>query len=157
MEQPMNPERGDSDAQVSCRISTRSHHGPDRLNLMVQDTIANEDYHIDDDPKCYEEVMQISDNEKWQEATESEMESMKTNKVWTLVEASKDIKPIVCKWVYNKNIGEDGKVETYKARLVAKGYCQKGGIDYDETYSPVAMMKLIRILLAVEAYHDYKI
>ncbi|CAL0305419.1 unnamed protein product [Lupinus luteus] len=61
---------------------------------MVLDTIANEDYHIDDDPKCYEEAMQSLDHEKWQEAMESEMESMKINKVWTLVDASKDIKPI---------------------------------------------------------------
>ncbi|XP_019465386.1 PREDICTED: uncharacterized protein LOC109363584 [Lupinus angustifolius] len=125
MEQPMNLERGDLDAQVSHRRSTRSHHGPDRLNLMVQDTISNEDYHIDDDPKCYEEAMQILDHEKWQEAIKSEMESMKTNKVWTLVEASKDIKPIGCMWVYKKKIGEDGKVETYKAHLVDKGYRQK--------------------------------
>ncbi|KAE9584913.1 hypothetical protein Lalb_Chr25g0283461 [Lupinus albus] len=56
---------------------------------MVLDTIANEDCHIDDDPKCYEEAMQSLDHEKWQVAMESEMESMKTNKVWTLVEASK--------------------------------------------------------------------
>ena len=65
---------------------------------------------------------------------ESEIESMKINKVWTLVEASKDIKPIGCKWVYKKRIGADWKVETYKVCLVAKGYCQKEDIDYDETF-----------------------
>ena len=59
---------------------------------------------------------------------------MKINKVWTLVEASKDIKPIGCKWVYKKKIGADGKVKTYKACLVAKGYCQKEGINYDKTF-----------------------
>jgi len=82
---------------------------------------------------------------------------MKINKVWTLVEASKDIKPIGCEWVYKKKIGADGKVETYKARLVAKGYCQQEGIDYDQTFSPVAMLKSIQILLAIAAYYDYEI
>ena len=56
-----------------------------------------------------------------------------------------------------KNIGADGKVETYKARLVAKGYRQQEGIDYDETFSPVAMLKSIRILLAIATYYDYEI
>ena len=51
----------------------------------------------------------------------------------------------------------DGKVHTYKARLVAKGYRQIQGVDYDETFSPVAMLKSIRILLAIAAYNDYEI
>ncbi|KAL6344314.1 hypothetical protein AAG906_037888 [Vitis piasezkii] len=143
--------------QIPLRRSSRAHRAPDRLNLMVQDDLSNEVYHNDDDPKNYEEAMQSLDRNKWQEAMESEMESMKINKVWTLVEASKDIKPIGCKWVYKKKIGADGKVETYKARLVAKGYRQKEGIDYDETFSPVAMLKSIRILLAIAAYYDYEI
>ena len=50
-----------------------------------------------------------------------------------------------------------GNVITYKARLVAKGYKQRQGIDFDETFSPVAMLKLIRILLVVVAYYDYEI
>ena len=49
------------------------------------------------------------------------------------------------------------KVETYKARLVAKGYRQRYGIDYDETFSPVAMLKSIRIMLALAAHFDYEI
>ena len=48
-------------------------------------------------------------------------------------------------------------METYKARLVAKGYNQKAGIDYEETFSPVAMLKSIRILLSIVAHYDYEI
>ena len=50
-----------------------------------------------------------------------------------------------------------GNVITYKARLVAKGYRQRQGIDYDETLSPVAMLKSIRILLVIDAHCDYEI
>ncbi|RVW18166.1 Retrovirus-related Pol polyprotein from transposon TNT 1-94 [Vitis vinifera] len=87
----------------------------------------------------------------------SEMESMYSNQVWELVEPPKGVKPIGCKWIYKKKRGIDGKVQTYKARLVAKGYTQKEGIDYEETFSPVAMLKSIRILLSIAAYFDYEI
>ena len=51
----------------------------------------------------------------------------------------------------------DGNVHTFKARLVAKGFKQTHGVDYDETFSPLAMLKSIRILLAIVAYYDYEI
>ena len=85
------------------RKSTRVHHAPDRLNLMVLDDTLNEVYHYNDNPRSYEEAMRSLDCQKWKKAMESVMESMKINKVWTLVEASKNIKLIGCKWVYKKN------------------------------------------------------
>ena len=65
--------------------------------------------------------------------------------------------PIECKWIYKRKRRSNGKVETFKARLVAKGYTQKEGINYEETFSPVAMLKSIRILLVVAANLDYEI
>ena len=74
-----------------------------------------------------------------------------------MVDIPEGIKPIGCKWIFKRKRGADGKVETYKARLVAKGYRQHYGIDYDETFSPVAMLKSIRIMLALAAHFDYEI
>ena len=53
--------------------------------------------------------------------------------------------------------GVDSKVETFKARLVAKGFTQNEGIDYEETFSPVAMLKSIQILLSITAHFSYEI
>ncbi|CAL8988191.1 unnamed protein product, partial [Prunus brigantina] len=97
------------------------------------------------------------DSKKWQEAMKSEMDSMYANQVWTLVDPPQGIVPIGNKWIFKRKMGSDGKVETYKARLVAKGYKQREGIDYEETFSPVAMIKSIRILLAIAAHYDYEI
>ncbi|KAL0324648.1 UNVERIFIED_CONTAM: Retrovirus-related Pol polyprotein from transposon RE1 [Sesamum calycinum] len=61
------------------------------------------------------------------------------------------------KWVYKCKIGADGEVTTFKARLVAKGYTQRPGVDFEETFSLIAMAKPKRIMLAITAWYDYKI
>ena len=109
------------------------------------------------DPRTFEEALLDKDSGKWQEAMEIEMDSMRTNEVWTLVDLPPGAKPVGCKWLYKRKLDADGNVATYKARLVAKGYTQRPGIDFEDTFSPVAMPKSIRILLAIAAYHDYEI
>ena len=110
-----------------------------------------------DEPTTYNEVLLNKDSEKWLQAMNSEMDSIYENEVWTLVDPPIGTKPIGCKWVFKKKTDMDGKVSTYKARLVAKGCSQKYCFDYDETFSPVAMLKSIRIILAIAAYYDYEI
>ncbi|RVW76960.1 Retrovirus-related Pol polyprotein from transposon TNT 1-94 [Vitis vinifera] len=85
----------------------------------------------DDDPLTFKMAMDDVDREKWQEAMKLEIESIKR--------------------------GPNGKVETFKARLVVKGFTQKEGVDYEDTFSPVAMLKSIRILLSIAAYYNYEI
>ncbi|KAK8608943.1 hypothetical protein V6N13_025253 [Hibiscus sabdariffa] len=134
------------------------------LNRVPSKSVQKTPYEIwtgkrpnQDEPKTYQEAVSSPDSEKWLEAMRSEMDSMSNNQVWTLVEPPEGIKSIGCKWVFKKKTDMDGNVHTYKGRLVAKGFQQIHGIDYDETFSPVAMFKFIRILLAIAAFHDYEI
>ena len=137
---------------VIPRRSGRIRRPPERYeaNIVVPDT-------NDEDPSSYEEAMMDFDKEKWHEAMNQEMESMYSNSVWELVDLPEGFRPIGNKWIYKRKKGADGKVETYKARLVAKCYTKKEGVDYEETFSPVAMLKSIRILLSMAASLDYEI
>ncbi|KAL0404113.1 UNVERIFIED_CONTAM: Retrovirus-related Pol polyprotein from transposon RE2 [Sesamum radiatum] len=87
------------------------------------------------------------DSDKWLEAMKFEMDSMGSNQVWTLVDPPKGVRPVGYKWVYKRKHGVEGEVTAFKARLVAKGYTQRPGVDFEETYSPVAMVKSIRYCL----------
>ena len=87
----------------------------------------------------------------------SEIGSIYENKVWTSVDFPDDRQSIENKWIFKKKTDADGNVTVYKARLVAKGFRQVQGIDYDETFSSIAMLKIIQILLSIVTALDYKI
>ena len=110
-----------------------------------------------DKPTTYAEAMVSPDSEAWLEAMRSELKSMDENQVWDLVDPPPGVTAIGCKWVFKKKTDVDGNVQIHKARLVAKGYGQVQGINYNKTYSPVAMLKSMRIVLAIAAYFDYEI
>ncbi|KAK8590017.1 hypothetical protein V6N12_024403 [Hibiscus sabdariffa] len=138
------------------RRSTREHHVPKRYGFLV--TTHGDVILVDPDKrKTYQEAVLSPDSKKRLEAMRSEIDSMSVNQVWTLVEPPKGVKLIGCKWDFKKKTDMDGNVQTYKGRLVAKGFRQTHGVDYDETFSPVAMFKYIRILLAIAAFHDSEI
>nr|GEW66848.1 putative retrotransposon protein [Tanacetum cinerariifolium] len=78
--------------------------------------------------------------------------------MWVLhVVLPPNAKVVKSKWIYKKKTDMDGKVHIYKARLVAKGCTQTYGVDTEETFSPVADIRAIRILIAIVAYYDYEI
>ncbi|KAK1615067.1 hypothetical protein QYE76_020584 [Lolium multiflorum] len=157
---PATEEANDNDHETSNetatepRRSTRDRATPDWydpcLNVMIVDN-------NDEDPATYEEAMMSPDSNKWQEAMKSEMGSMYDNKVWTLVELPDSRKAVENKWIFKRKTDADGNITVYKARLVAKGFRQIQGVDYDETFSPVAKLKSVRILLAIAAFFDYEI
>jgi hypothetical protein len=82
------------------------------------------------------------------------MESVLTNGTWEICDFPFGCKPMGCKWIFKKKLKPDGVVDKYKARLVAKGFTQKKGEDDFDTYTPVARLITIRVVIALAASHD---
>ncbi|GJS92613.1 retrovirus-related pol polyprotein from transposon TNT 1-94 [Tanacetum coccineum] len=106
------------------------------------------------EPKNINEALK---DKNWVMAMQEELNQFKTNDVWELVPNPMDMTIIGTKWVYRNKLDENGVVTRNKARLVAQGYNQQEGIDYDETYAPVARLESIRILLAYACALDFKL
>ncbi|KAK1683930.1 hypothetical protein QYE76_044778 [Lolium multiflorum] len=107
------------------------------------------------EPKKVFEALEDSD---WLEAMHEELNNFKRNKVWTLVEKPKGCRNVIgTKWIFKNKQDEFGNVVRNKARLVAQGFSQVEGIDFGETYAPVARLESIRILLAYASHHNFKL
>jgi hypothetical protein len=105
-------------------------------------------------PKCWQVA---KEDPKWKAAMLEELEALKKNKTWELVPLPPGKKAVGCKWVFTVKQSPEGRVERYKARLVAKGYSQTYGIDYDETFAPVAKMSTVRTLVSLAANGGWKL
>ena len=90
-----------------------------------------------------------SKDPNWIEAMDAEIKALEVNNTWILTNLPQDKTSIGCKWVYKIKHRSDGSIERYKARLVARGYTQIEGQDYLDTYSPVAKLTTVRLLLAL--------
>ncbi|KAK1608175.1 hypothetical protein QYE76_031848 [Lolium multiflorum] len=110
-------------------------------------------YLVDDTPTSISEAYASQDADYWKEAVRSEMDSILANGTWEVIGRPYGCKPVGCKWVFKKKLRPNGTIEKYKARLVAKGYTQKEGEDFFDTYSPVARLTTIRVLLSLAASH----
>jgi hypothetical protein len=87
---------------------------------------------------------------------QEELNNFKRNEVWSLVPCPKQ-NIVGTKWVFRNKQDEHSVVTRNKARLVAKGYAQVTGLDFEETFAPVARLESIQILLAYAAYHTFKL
>ncbi|KAK1441291.1 hypothetical protein QVD17_07138 [Tagetes erecta] len=136
----------ESDENTSIRRSSRTRKEPERYlwNLEGAEVLVVAD--SNDAHANYKSAISDPESAKWLEAMNAEMQSMRDNKVWDLVELPPDSRAIGSKWLFKRKPDMHGKIHTYKARLLAKGYTQIERIDYEETFSPVAMIKSIRIL-----------
>ena len=109
------------------------------------------------EPENVQEALSSSEKEHWKAAMQIEMESMKSNDVWDLVELPKDRKPVGCRWVFKRKMDAYDRIERYKARLVAQGFSQRKGLDYDELFSPVIRFESVRTLIAVSVQKGLKL
>lgn len=91
----------------------------------------------------------------WVSAMNAELRALQANNTWTLASFPRGKKAIGYKWVYKVKHKVDGSVKRLKARLVAKGYCQVSGLDYHETFAPVAKMTTVRLLLGLAALRGW--
>ena len=88
---------------------------------------------------------------------EEEIEQIDKNKTWTLVPRLADKNVIGTKWVFRNKLDKNGEIKRKKARLFCKGYAQEEGIDYGETFFPVARMEGVRNLPAYASYKGFKV
>uniref|UniRef100_A0A2N9FCY2 Integrase catalytic domain-containing protein n=1 Tax=Fagus sylvatica TaxID=28930 RepID=A0A2N9FCY2_FAGSY len=133
--------------QLSLRRSSRIIRPPDRLSLFS----ALDPLSI---PRSYK---QATESAKWIQAMKDEMDALEANETWDIVPLPTNQPVVGSKWVYSVKLKSDGSLDRYKARLVAQGFSQEYGIDYDETFAPVAKMTTVRTLIAISAIRDWDI
>ncbi|GJZ15564.1 retrotransposon protein, putative, ty1-copia subclass [Tanacetum coccineum] len=137
-----------------CR-STRTRNAPNRICLYIN----AEEHELGDlgEPANYKAALLEPKSDKWLDAMNVEMQSIKDKEVWDLFNLPPNGKTVGSNWLFKKKTDMDGDVHTYKARLMVKGYTQTPGIDYEETFYPIVDNRAIRILIAITAYYDYEI
>ena len=106
------------------------------------------------EPASYSQAAKYS---VWQNAIQEELAALIKTNTWYITVLPDGKHPIECKWVFKVKFHADGSVERHKARLVAKGYTQPEGIDYLDTFSPVAKLTTVKLMLALAAIHDWEL
>jgi len=124
---------------------------PARYNLRSRTTELSNLALIE--PNWLTEALSSPEASKWLDAATDEYNSLIANNTWELVELPKGRKPITCKWVFKLKMKGD-EIARYKCRLVARGFTQQFGIDYSETFSPVARLETVRIILNLANHFD---
>ncbi|GKA55718.1 retrotransposon protein, putative, ty1-copia subclass [Tanacetum coccineum] len=132
---------------------------PSENTSKAHNEVAPIEYELGDfnEPPNYKAALANLESDKWLEAINTEIQSMRDNQVWYLVDLPSNGRTVRCKWLFKKKTDMDGNVHTFKARLMAKGFTQTYEVDYGETFSPVANIRAIRILLAIAEFYDYEI
>ncbi|PKU80692.1 Retrovirus-related Pol polyprotein from transposon TNT 1-94 [Dendrobium catenatum] len=132
------------------RIRTGSLKPRNRLNLLHMESELD----TMQDPTSYSEA---SKHVNWRNAMASEFYALQQQGTWSLVPRPPNSSVLGCKWTYKTKTHADGSIAKYKARLVAHGNHQEFGLDYTETFSPVAKLPTIRILLAIALKNNWKV
>lgn len=143
---------------TELRRSQRGHIP--RRRFPVEGELDNEDEDVTllalfaGDPVTVDEALK---REEWRGAMEDELQSIQKNQTWEEADLPEGKNVIGLKWIYKTKFLADGSVEKYKARLVVRGFTQQQGIDYEETFAPVARFETVRMILALAAQKEWKI
>ena len=157
---PVNPVHGgmpeggavdvDDAAQLNePRHSNRERRGVPPLRFIEMYLASAAEEEIKQSPKTVQEALEGLHGEKWQKAMDSEMQSLRENGVYEIVDRPAGKKVVKSKWVLRVKTNEKGEIEKYKARVVAKGFSQVEGVDYDQTFSPTVRFESIRQMVAL--------
>jgi transposase InsO family protein len=109
------------------------------------------------EPRSYKEAMASPNKDRWLSAMQDEYASLLQNATWELVPLPPGRKAIKSRWVFTVKYNDDNTIDRFKARLVAKGFSQVPGLDYSDTYSPVAKFNSLRMLIALAAILDLEL
>ena len=135
---------------------------PTLLNPEVQSVesamaVQIENGTSDDDPKTLMQAMTRPDWSEWEKAMEEEIALMRKYKVWDVVDSPDDTNIVGSRWVFRIKRDSSGKILKYRARLVAQGFTQMYGIDFQDTFAPVARLSSIRAVIALAASEDWEL
>ncbi|KAK3003520.1 hypothetical protein RJ639_018195 [Escallonia herrerae] len=151
----------DNEVQCASRRSAREKRQPSYLKdyeVQVNQSTVSSCFFLgamdNCESSCYEAAKGIPE---WEAAMLEETNALLRNDTWELVPKPKDIEPVTCKWVYKVKKKADGTVNRFKARLVARGFSQHYGLDYEETFSPIAKMVTVRTIISLAAYKGWKL
>lgn len=137
----------DSSASIEQRVVQEEHsYG----KALVATGVAVEE------PKDYQSAINGPDNENWSKAVSTELEAHKANGTWTVVRRPEPGISLTSKWVFTLKRDHLGHIERYKARLVARGFQQREGVDYGETFAPVARTDSLRAILAMSVIEGWE-
>ncbi|MCH83031.1 hypothetical protein A2U01_0003845, partial [Trifolium medium] len=106
------------------------------------------------EPTTFSEAVK---DERWRSAMQHEIQALEDNHTWTMCPLPANKKALGCKWIYKIKYRSDGTIERFKARLVILGNHQVEGVDYTETFAPVAKMVTVRLVLAVAAAKGWEL
>jgi len=112
---------------------------------------------IENEPKIFKEAMASRDSSFWKEAINDEIDSLLSNNTWFLIDLPPRLKSIGCKWEFRIKYNTHNYIQCFKARLVAQGFTQEEGIDYCDTYAPMARISFIRTLLALASIYKLEV
>lgn len=100
---------------------------------------------------------EAKDSKEWMSPCEDEIDSIKRNQTWSLVDLPYGAKPIGLKWVFKIKRNSDGSINKHKVRVVAKGYVQRYGVDFEEVFVMVARIESIRLLVKLAASRGWEV